>query len=716
MVEHGDFSEEFNAIIGELRDEQNDPIVAQVLESVTQAEEALNRQREVTHEQAYEVTASLNNELDEAGLLGSEVIVSGIIRPSDYIADGVDARTDELIKSQFGDLGPLRNDDKGPYYIVEQKQFVCGAFDIESVSANGDPENEELIHKVVLSLNVDEQDDPTMGMVYAYPDELTVLAPVEMSALKAAHELERRYPQIIEQLAPIADAEGEAAKIDALRQLTLTIDWGAYPYLDEDGRNQLVAMIETYITNLLRLDSVMYTLTIHGDVIGFDINRNEMIRPVEQPTQLHAYMDVVRMRNDEDEDTYTAAFEVFAPADDRENGSHMLHIPAESLVSAVVLRNANLFTDEMGTYETPVPDTTVTPVIDAEQTTDEEIYGEADDERMYEDDAWMERHAQVDSLFAELFEAAGTYVRTYETVDEAKAASDALAPHILKLLSEYPRDFYPLICAEGEGVVHTKAAYNPNESHATDGDDQAAILQFDHVDIRRGDMFVSKQGLFAFDQTVNMDVQIIPPADGESEPMYRPSVYLRFRDVDEHQPITLGTADSAVGLFTLMPVRQFMVKLDPSMSVITLPAYERAKRIDESISSIEKDFSDLEFLPVQLRDLFADIRQSAPSPELEEMSDPDLLAKIADQVAGDEDALTVTVDTLTQILEGCEVQAKGPMYTADGTRYDEVTLRGRVTAVVPTIASIDTQEPLIVVVTEDNTWYIPIAELTEFKY
>ena len=604
--------------------------------------------------------------------------------------------------------------------MAEQLRETCGEFGIATVSASGDPEDEKVVHEVYLSFSASDEGDDEGTLLYAYPGELSVLAPVAISPLKAERDLSTQYPELFAQLELFAAAEGEAEKIAALQKLTLTIDWDAYPHLEEDDRTALLSMIEVYIASQLQFDVVMYSLIVHGDVIGHDINGNELIGAVEKPTQLTAYMGLVQLRNDDDPSTYTVALTAFAPAETRENGSNMFQIPVVSLASIHALRNGNLFAgQELGTYETPVPDIAVYPIETATPYSEQgeqmdDVSAETDD--MSIEGIALERHREVTEMYEDLLQKVDKHMQYYETLEEAKAAANAIIDEVDQFLDAHPRDFYPIVCAEGEGVVHINAAIN-KETTSVDEAGDVLHVEIPGVMVRNGDIFTSKNGILLLNQQVEANIVGVElDVDGESRQVFRPRVYLAYQDIDSEQPLTLNAPYNTTPLYTLSSVRRFLVELNSDRTSLSLPAYACMQRIEASLDKLTNDYSDMEFLPIQIRDLYAELRSAGPSAELRDLSDPELLVKIGSQVGGDEEVVQETVDVLGEILRGFSVEVRGAMYMIDGTRYDDVTIRGQLADVVSTLGSLGLEEPLLVVEQEDTTWYVPLAEIERFRY
>lgn len=725
MVERGDFSDEFNAIIGEFRDEQNDPIVTEIFNSVTEAEVALNRAGEAGTSYIVDILAQLNYELAEADLISSEVVVSGVIRPSEYIAGGDEARTAEIIREQFGEIGPLKVDDMGPYFAVEQQQLVCGTFDVTEFSPG---ENESTIRKVIINLNSNEDEDPTEGWFYAFADELTVLAPVEASYLKVNREITQKYPDIAAQLEQIPqDCGNDQEIIDALQKVTLTIDWSKYPYLSEDDRDELFSMIETYMTHRVVLDNAMYSLDVNGTIIGFDVNGNEVVRELDSTKRINAYLGHIRLHHDSDEGdigVYSPALEAYAPTANRLGGNNMLYLPVSSVESMQNSRNENLFDQEMGQYDRPT-DTLDTESLAAETEDDTSIQQREADTSS--EDASTERTPSdreqilevLNAGITELFEKSAQYTqKLYSTPEEANADGPKLGEIIDEFFSKYPHQKMTYIRAEGPGVLSCDAVYNAKASEVLEEGNESIRLQFDNAGLHEGDIFTTKEGLLTRD--ANVIVQGVRRLDDENPDEEEPSgyvlrAYMILRDREQPRRINFGAGAIGVPMYSLAPSKQFVVELDAAKTRLSVPEYERIKSIEDAIYKIAQELPDLKTLPWYLYDLNKEVDEAAPQ-EYNDLTDPTLLNKIGEDVGGDELASRLTVDALSEILHGYSVEVTGPMYTADGMRTDNLTVRGVVETVISTLPDMPTEEPMIVIELEDITWYVPIAELERFRY
>lgn len=732
MLERGDFSEEFNAIIGEFRDEQNDPIVTQIFTGVAQAEAALNQSREVAHSTVNDMLAQLNYESEQAELLGNEVVVSGIVRPADYIAGGDAARTEEIIKAQFSDFGPLLSDDKGLYFTVEQQTFVCGNFDVESYS---DDDDEPLEHKIVLNLNATDDEDPSEGWLYAYPSELTVFAPVEASTLKVERDIQQKYPEIAAQLDTLPlESDDDQEILQALRDFRLTINWADYAHLDEGSQDDLLDMVETYITSRVALDTALYALRVRGTIVGFDVTGYEIERDIAEARQITGYAQALRLRQSNSSETtteYAPALELYAPARTRHAGVTMLQVPAASIESMQTLRNDDLFDDEMGQYEQPATSQEIEPA-----TTFVDDDGDYDN---YEDEMTeytvsvehndgrerSERDRQLEALdvrLTELFTKVYPFINAmYDTREQAQEQAPKLEKILRDFMELYPNDPTLVLRAEGEGVQYSNAKLDLG-TEAIQLDENGSIsLKFDAIGAKQGDIFESREGMLSKEVHIGVLTAEIKSSNGETyaedeRPIkYLLRAYLVLRDAQQPQTIALDNHMTGTPLHSIVQFKRFVVDIDHRISDITIPAYERSKRVDAAITRVAKEVPEHNFLAWQLHDLYLDT-QDANLNGYADLSDPELLNKIGETVSGKEVEAQLTVDALGEILNGMKVELRGVMYTADGTRYDENMIRGKVMAVVSTIPEVPTEEPMLVIELQDNTWYVPITQLERFRY
>lgn len=719
--EHGDFASEFEAIVGELEAEQRDPIVTDVFNSVNEADIALARAGDGANDYYDDVIARLNGESEEAGITGRPVIVSGKIRPSEFVGMNHDGQSEVILPVELGELGQLQHDEYGDYYSVFQQRLIGGDFDIDEITADDDTVTER---KVILYLNPNEDDDPSDGWLYTYPDDLEYLAPEEPSYLKINQEIRQRYEEIARQLDSLpADCGDDEAIIAALRDMELELNWHDYPRHLQEERDELIDHIEQYITNRVVFDTSLYMMSVHGVVIGVNERDQRFVQPVIDGTPISGYVGHVRLlrevredNDDEDIAHYRLMLEVFMPSAERGSGDYLVYVPLASIDAIGNTRNGELFSQPMGLFEHPFEPAGVVPAgatseieessdddVDAPEYTVQVDVGREMPAREQElaalDERIHELYTQVDAIISKLYDSQEEAVEAQQRIDKLIEAFNEL----------YPRDVMTVLEAEGPGVRSMNVQLDGEGSQRDPSDTGSVTLKFDGVRMVESDILTVKRGVYAFHAITG-----IGPAEAV-EGKYGVEALMVFADIDQPAPITFGSPELSLPLFTLSASKRFIVRIDSDDAHLTIPEYERLKKCRDIIQSIALKFPDLQYLPWQLTELQETIDAADPT-DFAELEDIALVRHIGESVGGDEEASQHTVDALMEILGEHPIEITGPMYTSDGSYTESNEIQGLVENVISTHTAIPTAEPMLMMTTLDNTWYVPLSTIERFRY
>lgn len=353
MAEQDKFDSRFSEIIRDYQEEMRDPVVSDLFDAVDLAESALEAAGESADDHMSDVHDALNDALFDSGIYGRPVIVTGKVRPTDFILEGGSAEEKKMFEDKFGDLGELLYDHRGRYYNVSRLILICGEFD--STNVYSDPSKTDIPKKkIVVYLNAALAENPATGWFYAYPEDLSIFNPVEPSALKIEQDINESYTGIALQLDALPDDCGDdEAILYALKKLRLELNWHSYPKHLEDERQELVKHIETYITRRVKLDSTLYTLDLNGPILGTNECGQQYVKRFDTTTSVNGLLKSVLLIREVDEPTgdtepdenvayYRLMLEFSASISGRNSAEQIFHVPVSTVEGIRNLRNTML--------------------------------------------------------------------------------------------------------------------------------------------------------------------------------------------------------------------------------------------------------------------------------------------------------------------------------------------------------------------------------------
>ncbi len=247
---------------------QMDPELERLFEAVARAESKIN-EPDITEEDTQKILVNLNVNLRQLGLMMNMGLVTGHLRPTEFVAEqefDLEEEIDEVMPGLALDL-------RGQYFPFESMPLVATSFDIEeSHHKKADGIKGFTYKHIVLGFSKNEDYADTTPWFIAYPGDITMIELPFSSKSGNERELRKLLPDamnhIDQVLGIIKNKKGKKRRevliMEALDDLAVTVNWAATDG-SEYTRPELVEMLEEYITDKIDFDQEEpYKLTIDG--------------------------------------------------------------------------------------------------------------------------------------------------------------------------------------------------------------------------------------------------------------------------------------------------------------------------------------------------------------------------------------------------------------------------------------------------------------------
>lgn len=710
----------FDELTGPLAEQSRDRLMTDIVNSASWVELQLNDGPEVSDDTFTESLAVLNGDLEENGVLGEQLIVTGKLRP--VLADSIAAEggtiMDMELPPSISKYGELKRDDEGPYLEVADCELTCGQFAVLAKRGVHFSDASREYQGIILKLGLQPDEESQTLPFYSYLDDIARIEPKEPSFLKIYEMFDNDYPEIAEQLNELpADIRNDQHIVGALASFCLEIDWAKYPRHDEDERQALLEHIETYITNRVNFDTETYELWVYDYLYG--VNKDNEQTVIEQPEEkrLAVVVNHVRLEEVETEgkvQRFAVMIEVQASARGHGNGRYRLYIPAANISGIRNLRNNSFrpkgleITSEEEMFVDDIP---VEGAAAIKQAIEQAAGTEAP--RSKEQDL-----IELDMLYKEMLARISVYTaRRYSTIKEAREANIAISRILNAFRAAYPAHGVA-IEASGPGVIAVNAHWDTDTDFTLDKETGIATIKLHNANTQVGDDLALQRGVFTnnFKGVIDYDVD----AD---DYVVRPFLLCTTTGIRPKDPFILGAKQEGLPLLALQPNHQFAVELNNELVSIDVPELQQIQRAREKIERLRHELPDLPELPGQLSELlqrFVEVDRV----KAELFEGIDLITSIGMSVANKERETDLAVAVLEDIFTNRLLEVRGAMYDNAGNVTVSGVVHSKVRYVVPGMPHLQVYEPMLVFEgdkDEDNPGinqraYVPLSTLQRMIY
>ncbi len=655
-----------------------DPGIKRLLAEAKQAEDALNYTDNPSENTIQEVLLNLNGDWDQLGFRDEPLKITAKLRPTEYAIE--EDVADLIQEDSFPGLSTMAEDLRGSYANAAGYSVVIRGFDVESTALG----EHGTAYRIILLLGLDEDYDDDQVWFSVYPDDIEYLEAREPTQEGAESFVRDNFPQLYEAIQALPeDCQDAELMRQALDDFVVTFDLSKAD--TTMGEDEVLDLIETYITDRLAFDNATYEATVNGRIYGRRMNYDTVPRDY-QGTLRELLVGTVRLMPMEEHEgggaTYRPSLETWYLVPEQQGGRTPIYIPIDSLTKLVSNRpdmHAYPFDDD--TYLMPneqfEQEFQTEPLVALGKTAtslaeyDEELADdeEYDDETEDDDESAIERRRQFLLELQGLHEIARQYVSSdqehvYATKKESKAAYDYISEKIQDFLKRW----------EGAGEVLGIAGEGLRLPTTTverqfDEENERVVMAYRGIDVAEKDMFAEAKGLL---QGVSIRAGTID--DDETQHVVR--AYLIFRDISPlSMPTTIQDPDTELDLVTIISARNFLVDLGLPTGY-SLPALEYAERREAAIIRTEKlpiGHASVQRLTRNLQTLAEGIDNESPS-ELTEYEEVEGLRDIALGLGDDVGVLSTVADAIETImghgrvlrLEGAYIDGTGNIVTDQG--------------------------------------------------
>ncbi len=692
-------------------------------------EEALNRAGEVKESDIQAALLELNGDWDMLGYDGQTLYITGRLRPTPHAVEEEIAGLAE--EDAFVGLGKGMRDVRGDYYPAVHMALLVRGFGVETISLG---ENKKTYRTTVqLGLDEDYSDDTTWFT--AYPEELEYVEAPYPSREGAAEFIQQHFPELFEQIDRLPDdCQDPELMRQALDDFEATIDLSKTD--STLGSEEILGIIETYITDRLSFDSAAYTLGIRGLIYGRKLNYEKI--PADYQGELAQTLigsvrlfPIVSTPDDATLVTYRPALEAWYLVPGSGQGRTAIYVPIDSLTKICELRplasqfpfspeDLAIVSNEEQEHEFAV----VTLGGAALSLDDFERRQEPPVDESHDLDT-LSRTEYLEQFRHELrvlHEAVRPYISTsgvfYDTEAEAIAVVDEIGLRIREFLTRWTNDAaLTEVEVSGDGILMPDTVI----SRKTDEDNEAVVMSFSGMDMKSGDILTQRRGVL-----LSAHIDRNGYSDDKVQNKYVVRAILEFHDSTTFTP-DMVIFDPYYGrpVVSTRTVKRFYVDLGGTVAY-AIPELDKDANRREQLEKIAA-------LPISptLRDSILQ-RLSHLTTALEnevsggyiEYNQVERLRDVAQSAGEDEEtAHAVAIAPQSVLGLGRSLQVSGPMYNPEGELVPEATLMAQLEGVIAAHPYINGTEVAFVVAIPANEdgeteqrYIVPVSTIESLAY
>ncbi|NCU37500.1 hypothetical protein EOL96_00330 [Candidatus Saccharibacteria bacterium] len=701
--------------------------VRRLLNAARELEEALNRTENVSDELIAELLQDINADWDQLSYNGRTIRISGKLRPTRL---AIDNNIEELIgEDDFAALDERKEDTRGDYYLASGMPLQVDGFSLEKVPIG----NEQNIYQVTLGFMLDEDYPDDVAWFTAYPDEITLIEVPEPSDESIEDFVSTHFPDVYRRINVLPDDCQDAELIrQVLDEFTLTTDLSRSGLTM--GVDEILDVIETYMTNRLKFDSGTYCASINGLVHGHTETN------IAETSNFHGKLDqlivgAVRLWPMTAELDNTAAtvyrpvIETWYPAPGWNNGRVLVYIPIDSLTKLESNR------PELRSFPFDIMSLVQLPNEPFEQEFPKvplHISGAGSQATATETNSQDFDVSELPTdrlkmllLYQEDLEYFQEAVRNFITGENSLFSTEAQAKNALSNVNNEASRFFSRwkyagggidVIALGEGVRMLVA----KTEREFDFEQGTLEYRLKDVSLAGGDIVTQKKGIISEFRTQIQAVEI----DDTVKYVLHAAIF--FHDDEGFRPAALAGPMYGTPLIALGGNKKFYVNIADGAS-FSVPELDDARRYQESLDAIDK-------LPInpatrrtikhQIDSLSTELNEASPD-EIVEYFAIEGLRDIAYATAGNEQASQVAAYAIQAALTpGRTIGLVGPMYDKGGALEADYGIIAKLDAVISTHPHLPSPEIAFLVTLvdadddEDNSeqYVVPLSTLEALQY
>lgn len=722
-----DYNAEFRKITEHLDAQTGDPAVARLFSELRTFREQLAtiaRTQDVGIEHVDRLVCQVNEALEEARLNCIVGTLTGKIRPA-YSTEG--PNDDEMIEkyeqvAAIYDLGEVHYDERGPYWLLYDRQVYCGLF-----SRNGPLSNTRL----ELDIGIDPDSEPDDAIPWCIDSEdIYALAPAYPSAEQIEYQLARDYPEIFAVLQQLPDMDEdlpESERLQGLGEFLLEVDWSRYAsHHTPDELKRLVYLIDDYITSRLCYDDGEYTFTVKGPIMSAVDTADgprTVSRVVSEPMEIVGALGPIRLMevgggSDPNSATTRYRLKFITMCRIKGGGMQYVEIPVDSLVSEPIsMSNDLLFTDALLHSEEGASG--YEPIISPEVIVGGYAVEEVSAETFEQGDAAEEVNAPAQDpadYLAQLLEEGQAMREVFEAVlaqfdifqgkyyaDPDEALKDARAAQVLA--NEALGQYY-----NGEEIFElrgTELQFMPIDiSTSDDIEERIFTVRTKIGTLQKGDEYgvTSRRG-----RLVTCECSVHNTSESGEDGPYIVVAELVFGDIDTNQ--TYSASDRKGDQYFGMGAMAYFRANMNEKTQFSICRYDELELLAETLEHLEEQYPEYEELVPRLIELQALIDASSHSTDLNSI-DHGLIHELFD-LAIDNPALHESIQrAIAHMLDDKKVYVATDRTAQHGTLDAPITVHGVVRGVLtPDDPALEQRTMLWIEQASGESVHVPIGAL-----
>ena len=647
-----------------------DPGILRLMRDAKSAEDALNFATDPSENTIQEVLLNLNGDWDMLGFRDEAIKVTGRLRPTEYALE--EDVVDNAYEGAFPGIGEHKEDLLGEYFDATGFRAIVKGFDVERV-----PMGEHAsMYRVVMQYGLDEDYEDGQVWFTSHPDDIEYMEPYQPSREGAEEFVRTNFPEVFAAVQALPDDCRDPELIrQVLDDFSVTFDVSKAD--TTMGDDEVLDLVETYITDRLAFDNATYDAGVLGIIYGRTMRYAKVPKEYDG-TLRELLISNVRLFPTPDTAegqtliTYRPTLETWYLVPEAQGGRTPIYIPIDSLTRLTanrpetsaypfdedtIIQPNEQFDSNFGVR--PLEQRLGEAVIDAASMTSVEHADEASDRDGEQDIPEDEKERQRQFL-AELH-GLHEIVRQYASSDaehpypsKAAIAEDfeMINDRIETFFQRWQTDMNPVIEVIGQALRVPEATL----SRVIDQESQTLDIQVRGFGVASPDVFSSAKGILA-----GADVQT--GSYGEDDAQHVIRAYLEFIDLGHgNNTFTISDPDIGVPMVTINAARRFLVDLGLPAGY-SLPSLDYDARRSETLARTAKldiTQSSRQMLQKNLEYLAGAI-DSESQTEMTEFDGVEGLRDIALAFHDNPHAMDVAADALEAILgTGRTLRIAGP--------------------------------------------------------
>lgn len=704
--------------------ESIDAGVKRVLMQAAQLEESLN----LTPHEGDDVEALLqvlNGDWDDLGYEGYALNITGKLQPTPY---ALEQDVEELVAlDAFVGISKVSTSDQDPHYTATHAALLVRGFGVEKVKKGNRHK-----YRTTLRFGLDEDYGDDETWFTAFPEDLEYVDVPYPSREGAATFIYQNFPALFGKINALpADChDGEL-----IRQ-TLGSFVARFDVTKTDSTlssEEVLDIIETYITDRLAFDNAPYAIGVRGPIYGRTQTFHYL--PADYDGELaEVLVGGIRLLAEDgpsqDGATYRPALEVWYLVPGSSQGRTAITIPIDSVTKIIEQRPPasafpfdvfNLAVESDQEFEQSFA---VASLGEAALTLSE--VGSSQEGEYDSDDSEEESAIEVLTRFHHELRVLGEVVKPYlaangvyyRTEEEVRSVYADVHERVQSFLTRWS----PLISiAEIQASGEALRTPTTTVRRKVDTDEQTVVLTFSGMDMSKGDLLTVRRGILRSGY-----VDVVEMGEEDSDDRYGIRAILEFTDT------TTSPADMAISdpyfnrlMVSARIAKQFYVDLGSPVEYAMLEL-ENEHRRREQLKKLEstqvspavrgKIVDRLEHIKTAL--------ENEASGTFTEYDGLEAMQELAAGLVNDAEAMrTVAIALEATLRTGRPLRLSGPMFNQLGELVTDTTLIARLEAVIsehPYLTS--PQLALSAIVPEQNDgdtnerYIVPLSSLEGFAY